>query len=521
MSDQDDSGQGVAQGADGGEAFAALVLRYLDGLTTAEENAGLNEALAGSPDARALFVWMCRQHGQLREVMMPRAAAAVFERRIRSTSSARSPAPRARLAYWPGWLAAAAAVLIAAGLFVFHSRPGPEAALALAVVTHASGEATIRRGEQSFPLSPGQALLGGEIVAAPAGGRVTLAYRGEASTIELLDAASVRLDGGGPGKRIALLSGKIDAMIAAQSAGTPMRITTPHASAEIVGTRFRMIVNTNDTRLRVSDGQVRFDQPAKGFSVVLSSNQYAIASVDARGQPASRSGTLMAEQHIVGETLFVENFGDDSSAELYVPDPMKFQGGMAPRERITPLPDPKPVAVFHEPVGNEPYITGERVRQQGVFWVTEKRAGKISHYAILNATQEPRGLRALVRPARFPGLDSFVIEFDMQSLLDVGDSEWETLVFAAARDVTYFRHPRRMEMYAERSRAGRYYHTRIEIVAGRDADGQKYYDSREYFDGTLILHQKAYADEHRIYVGCSLGCIKVDNFTVRRVETFE
>ena len=56
---------------DGEEAFAALVLRYLDGLATADETAGLNAALLSGRSCRELFVRLCRLDGVLREAYVP------------------------------------------------------------------------------------------------------------------------------------------------------------------------------------------------------------------------------------------------------------------------------------------------------------------------------------------------------------------------------------------------------------------------------------------------------------------
>jgi hypothetical protein len=56
-------------------AFAILVLRYLDGETTAAELVQLREALAVQPAYRKLFVQVCRVHGDLQELFVPKEAA--------------------------------------------------------------------------------------------------------------------------------------------------------------------------------------------------------------------------------------------------------------------------------------------------------------------------------------------------------------------------------------------------------------------------------------------------------------
>ena len=71
------------------EAFAVQVLRYLDGLATVQDLSELKEALATRRDCRAVFVRLCRLHGELSELLAPERAAA--------TETAEAPHP-ARLA---------------------------------------------------------------------------------------------------------------------------------------------------------------------------------------------------------------------------------------------------------------------------------------------------------------------------------------------------------------------------------------------------------------------------------------
>ncbi len=69
----------------GDEAFAVQVLRYLDGAATLQDLSELKEALATRRDCRALFVRLCRLHGELNELLAPQRAAA--------TETAEAPRP--------------------------------------------------------------------------------------------------------------------------------------------------------------------------------------------------------------------------------------------------------------------------------------------------------------------------------------------------------------------------------------------------------------------------------------------
>ena len=91
-----------ARSSDELEALTALVLRYLDGACSAEEVRQLKAALADSAAGRALFVQVCRLHGELHEAHAPqrsrrkRKGAAVINLREGEPAgegSISSPAP--------------------------------------------------------------------------------------------------------------------------------------------------------------------------------------------------------------------------------------------------------------------------------------------------------------------------------------------------------------------------------------------------------------------------------------------
>jgi anti-sigma factor RsiW len=64
-----------ARAARADEAFVVQVLRYLDGRAAVQDLSELKEALATRPACRALFVRLCRLHGELSELLAPLRAA--------------------------------------------------------------------------------------------------------------------------------------------------------------------------------------------------------------------------------------------------------------------------------------------------------------------------------------------------------------------------------------------------------------------------------------------------------------
>jgi hypothetical protein len=67
------------------EVFAVQVLRYLDGLASVQDLCEMKESLGARPECRALFVRLCRLHGELSELLAPERAAV--------TETAEAPQP--------------------------------------------------------------------------------------------------------------------------------------------------------------------------------------------------------------------------------------------------------------------------------------------------------------------------------------------------------------------------------------------------------------------------------------------
>jgi hypothetical protein len=96
------------------------------------------------------------------------------------------------------------------------------------------------------------------------------------------DAAIKEIVKGPKGTRIVLSQGTLTGDVAKQQADQPLTIATPQAEARVLGTVFRLVVDTASTRLEVREGKVRLTRESK--SVDVSAGQYASA---AAGTPLS------------------------------------------------------------------------------------------------------------------------------------------------------------------------------------------------------------------------------------------
>src|SRR5262245_48838500 len=238
-----------------------LIRKYLAGEATEEERARLRAELEADPSAaESLF------------------AAAELERDLGEVL--RAARPRRRL-----WIAAAAA----AGLL---------AASAVALFSGGADLPRVELAEGTPDLAVGERLVAGSDITTK--GRVVLRYD-DGTRVEL-GAGSV-LRELGPRKSMTLTRGSLSADVAKQLEGRPMVIRTPQGEATIVGTRFRLAVKGDSTRLDVEEGKVRLTRFADRASVDVVSGHFAVAAPGAApmalalrpGSWLSVPGTTMAQ----------------------------------------------------------------------------------------------------------------------------------------------------------------------------------------------------------------------------------
>ena len=91
--------------------------------------------------------------------------------------------------------------------------------------------------------------------------------------------------GGGPGEAPALRieHGKVDLVVASQPAGRIARFATPAATAEVLGTRLSLRVDTGATTLSVDEGRVRLVRATDGVAVMVAPGQRSTMAAADRG----------------------------------------------------------------------------------------------------------------------------------------------------------------------------------------------------------------------------------------------
>jgi hypothetical protein len=238
------------------DAFAALVLRFLDGATTTEEDAILNAEL-GDPrnDARReLYVALCRQRGQMREALAPNRAVR-------------------RFAPWKILLVTAAILALGLSGYLFFI---PESPVAIAVVERVEGRVTRSDGAA---VAAGDGLSAGQGLETNGKGRAVFRFQ-DGTHIDLAAQTQVRgLEANG-GKQFFVVRGTVAADVVKQPSHQPMAVRTADGEARVLGTQFTVWAKPGSTRVEVEKGIVRLTRLSDKNSADLTAGQFAVASAN-------------------------------------------------------------------------------------------------------------------------------------------------------------------------------------------------------------------------------------------------
>lgn len=171
--------------------------------------------------------------------------------------------PRARA--WSWAVPLAAGVMIALLGAVLMSPRSED----VAVVTWVGGDGSVmQRRQQQVMVVRGLALHADDVLTT-GGGTLTIRY-GDGTQVRVEPASALAVVAG-DGKRLRLDRGVVQAQVAPQPTAHPLRVTTTHGEAVVVGTRFTLAVSVSRTHLAVDEGRVRLmgrKDPAMSLEVV-------------------------------------------------------------------------------------------------------------------------------------------------------------------------------------------------------------------------------------------------------------
>lgn len=260
-----------------------LISTHLAGALEPAQRTELAALLAADPAAHRRFADLVAIDRRLRALHAPEApipAGAVLAELAAQPADRLPPhRPRPARAWWP-WIAVPGAIAATlAALVLVPARPEP--------TTRSFGALTA----DGAPLPPGSAVLPGMRLAATADAGWTQL---DGTRIALAAGTRARLDPPAPGTMIALEAGELSAVVSPQPPGAPLRVTTPDASLEVLGTRFRVAVAPGSTGLSVEEGRVALTGTDDGERIEVAAGGHART---ARGRLAAASPRSGASRH--------------------------------------------------------------------------------------------------------------------------------------------------------------------------------------------------------------------------------
>ncbi len=260
-----------------------------------------------------------------RENLNARVLAEVRETPVVSAPrrvSGRLATRRRRAVPWGMWTAVAACLIVLVGTVLYNVRRSEVGVQAfIAQIAEASGEVYIQRGNERILCVSGRKLLADDLIRTAAGQSVSFNYRNEATRVGVKERSGVKLHDTTTSKRVSLLGGVLDAVVAKQPEGTRFVVETPQAFCRVKGTDFTVAERNERTRLEVRTGTVEIERKKGGNKTDVTAGQYAVAgdglplvALPADGTPTqyTASGSIRKPFSDItyrqGRTLFEDDF---------------------------------------------------------------------------------------------------------------------------------------------------------------------------------------------------------------------
>lgn len=274
-----------------------LVEQYLDDTIAVPGASRITELLGADAAFRSEFADTLRMNGLLRAGIGPDAACErlaevvgiavptggppleasvmdrIRERGLRPDRRRWIPGKWGRMA-----AVAAAGWAVALGLWIAFREPP------LARVVAASPDVQVERGAGKSAAAAGFALRAGDTIRVPLNGWARLRYE-DATSLHVGPDTLLTIEGEGlplDPKRVRVKRGVVSADVSRQPADRPMMLSSPHATATVVGTVLTLAVGGDSTRIVVRSGRVGFSRADGEGSVDVSGGEAATAT---RGRP--------------------------------------------------------------------------------------------------------------------------------------------------------------------------------------------------------------------------------------------
>jgi ferric-dicitrate binding protein FerR (iron transport regulator) len=233
------------------EHIAELVEKHLDGALTDQEQDELKLMLDGDKESCRVFVEEMKIHAALEESFSLKHESVVrypdvAEQSMPSSDPFRQPRRQTASFHLVARIAATLAI-IAGGYwllsrYVSERTSGKTASVVLASVQAVNGRVEIVRLGQSLLARTGMEILDQDGIVVSTAGSADVRYTGEPTTVVLQSETTAKLWLHNSAKRIRLDTGTVVCSVAKQPKGSPMRLVTANAEAEVLGTELMLSV---------------------------------------------------------------------------------------------------------------------------------------------------------------------------------------------------------------------------------------------------------------------------------------
>ncbi len=280
------------------EKFALLVVRYLQGTASDEDRRELAASVSEDSELQKVFLEQARLNVRLNAALgtdseakaRTRARlilASVSEEKSRETVRIVTDrvngtgAPRRRWGAW--WVAAAACLAVIVGSLGYNEyRRRTFADTLVAHIESASKNVVIQRDGRTVIAMVGMEIILGDRIETGGQANVKVSYDGEATDVNVGGNTTLIVGGGdgasaGMGKRLFLELGAIEVTVAPQPEGRPMVVGTPHSTAEVKSTVFKLVSGETSARVEVRKGLVTYTRKSDGKAVSVGSGRDATA----------------------------------------------------------------------------------------------------------------------------------------------------------------------------------------------------------------------------------------------------
>ena len=270
----------------------ALLARLVEESITTAEFAELETLLEGNTKAQERYLHYLGLHMDLQDAGV---LSAVDSNRI---SSGRRWSSGAVLG-----IAAVAAALVVAIFLFGRSEPGSQVPVQaqidaqvvspIARIAELNGSVawTGDGGQVIYNLDVGDAINGGTLETLATNSWAEIVFL-DGSSVWVSGPASLTLSEGKEGKLIHLRRGDLSVEVSPQPAGKPLRLVTPTAEAEVLGTQFNVTAGSASTRLTVNRGLVRVTRLADGRVQEVPADRFVVAALE---QETEFKATLRGE----------------------------------------------------------------------------------------------------------------------------------------------------------------------------------------------------------------------------------